>query len=822
MASSVHSSYDSLLQGISQQPVRDRQEGQAQDMLNMIPDPVNGLHDRPPTEYINSYFDTQGREVKWHHYTRSEDKYILGIMEDEVIVTDFTGTPQTVVTDSRALAYFARGTRPLKDRLHVVTLGDVTLVANREVETSILQPSAFEQWSNSLVYFRSINPGRTISVTVSSPGKPSVTVTYNVPTQVSTVPIPTDDIARNTDLQNQIKASGTDAVAAQIRDALNGNATFTANYGLNLQGSVLEVYSDHFQGDGTRLEVTCSVTDDMGGVSVYAINRAIPTVGQLPPYAPQGYVVRITNDGSSIKDDYFLKFNAPGGSGFTSQPGKWEEVAHPRQNFRLNPDDMPMAIIQLPDLSFKVHPLDPALPTETANIFWDDRGAGDDISNPFPDFLGYAIEDMGLFQERLYFLSAEAITFSESKNYWNFFKKSATLDVVTDPVNKPANNTEVSVLKYAVQHNRDLIVFADDSQFRIQGQQAITPKNTTMVVTTSFGTDLRTTPAVAGEVIFFPFKTGANSGIREFFTNNESDSNNARPITSHVKDFIKGSVIELLANSQEDILVVRAETNPNDLYVYHYLWQGTDRVQAAWHKWQVCQNCDIEYMFFDRSVLYVIQKEQSTNLVQGFTLNLEDTDVTGLTHNIYLDDRISATGVNTQVILPVGYPASDVSNLMAVQGEGCPYPGMRAVFTYDEPTRTLTFKFDLAGGTVYVGKTYNRLYSPSMPTLRDENGKAIDPYRFTMGNFTVRFDETGPFDVTVRHPQYSEFTVTNSNRIVGQAILGQVNLASSEFTTGIRMPVKDLEVIYSTDSYLPFNLASIEWKGQIKQRGRRI
>jgi len=821
MATNVFDTYDTLLQGVSQQPVRDRAEGQCERMINMIPDPVTGLHDRPPSEYISDFLDTSGKDFKWHHYTRSDDSYIIAVAEDEVSITDFVGTSQTVVADARALAYFARGTRPLKDRLHMVTVGDVTLVANRDVETTILQPASFEQWSNSLVYFRAVTPGRTISITVSASGQPSVTVSYVLPTQVSIVDATTNDIARNTDIQNQIKASGTDVVAAAMRNALNANGTFTSNYTVNLQGSVMEILSDQFDGSD-RKEVTVSVTDDMGGLNVYAINRAIPSVGQLPPYAPQGYVVRITNDGSNVRDDYYLKFDAPGGTGFTAQPGKWKEVAHPRQNFRLNPDDMPMAIIQQPDLSFVVHPLDPAEPGDTNNIFWDDRGAGDDNTNQFPDFTGYAIEDMGLFQERLYFLSAEAITFSESKNYWNWFKKSATTDVVTDPVNKPANNVEVSVLKYAVQHNRDLIVFADDAQFRISGQQPITPRNTTMVVTTNFGTDLRVQPQVAGEVIFFPFRTGAFSGIREFYTNNEADSNNARPITTQVKRFIKGSVIEMIANTQEDILIVRGEDDPDEVQVYHYLWQEARRVQSAWHTWRITHGATIEHMFFDKSKLYVLYKENGTDLVHGVLLDLEDADEEGLTHNVYVDDRIEGTGVTTSVTLPTNYPVDNADDLMAVFGDGSPYPGMLVPFTYDSPTKTLTLLNSAEGGTVYVGKKYERIFAPTMPVIRDNEGRALDPYRFTLGEFKMYFDNSGPFETTVTHPDFGTFTTLNSNRIVGIAKLGQVNLATSSFITGIRMPVESLDVEYKATSQLPMNLSSLRWKGQVTQRGRKI
>ena len=109
-----------------------------------------------------------------------------------------------------------------------------------------------------------------------------------------------------------------------------------------------------------------------------------------------------------------------------------------------------------------------------------------------------------------------------------------------------------------------------------------------------------------------------------------------------------------------------------------------------------------------------------------------------------------------------------------------------------------------------------------MPVIRDNEGRAVDPHRFTLGEFEMFFDNSGPFETTVTHPDFGTFNTLNSNRIVGIAKLGQVNLATSSFITGIRMPVESLDVEYKATSQLPMNLSSLRWKGQVTQRGRRI
>ncbi len=817
MPSTVTGVYDSLLQGISQQPNRDRQPGQCKDSFNLVPSPIDGLHDRPPTEYINQFTTTSNADTKWHNYKSGEDEeYIIAVQEGTVEVTDFQGTPISVAIEAASLTYFSQGTLPMSERLQLVTLGDTTLIANREVETSILQP-VFPEWNSSLVYFRSITPGRTISITVEAAALPSVTFTHTVPTTVSVTPVVSDDIARQTDIQNQIKAGGTDVVAKVFYDAMIAHGTFTDDYNVSVQGSV--IWIDTALGGGP--DVFISVTDDMGGITVYAINRELQDSATLPPNAPHGYVARITGDGSNVKDDYYLEYRDPNEAAFNSNKGRWKEVTRPRQNFRLNPDDMPQALIRLSNGTFRVSPLDPLLEASNAGIQWKDREAGDNITNEFPHFTGHKIQDMGLFQDRLYFIAGESITLSESQDYFNFFKQSTVTSVASDPINRASNNNQVSILRYAVQQNRDLVIFARDCQFVIRGNQPLTPLNTAMTVSTNFASDLRVDPVSAGDVIFFPFKTGSFSGVREFFSNAQGTSNNARPITSHVDKLINGSIIEMVANSQEDILIIRGETAPNELIIYNYLWQNGERVQAAWGRWLLDERLNVEYMFFDESDLIVMLKDPADETIHGVILRLEDNAVSGLTHNVYLDNRLTGTSINTSFVVPASYPYDATATYEVIQGEGCPYPGLHVPFTYD--AGTVTLGLDMTGGTVYFGTKYTRTYEPSLPVVRDSQGRILDPHRFTLNKFMMQYTNSGKFKVKLSHKAYGDFEYEVTSNIVGQLVLGQVDLSSGTHDAIARLPVDtDLNVSYTSDSYLPFALSALEWEGQFTTRGRRI
>jgi len=598
------------------------------------------------------------------------------------------------------------------------------------------------------------------------------------------------------------------------------NTDFTNKFTAHINGSVIHVQHKETNADGYRKKVTSSVTDDLGGTSVYPINREVTQASDLPPYAPNGYVARVSL-GAASEDDYYLKFSADIGTGFSNYSGIWEETTHPQQNFRINPEDMPQALLRNPDGTFKLVPLDQEDEDDNYGISWRDRRAGDDETNPMPRFLGNPITDMGLFQERLYLISGEYITFSESLDYWDFFKKSAKTELVTDPINKPANNNEVAVLHYAIQHNRDLIVFAENVQFRISGRSPITQNSISMVVTTQYAADLKVRPSAAGGVVFFPFRTGSYSGIREFYTHNEGDMNDARPVSAQVNRMIKGSITLMTSSSQEDILLVKSEGNPNEVFIYKYLWEGGERVQSAWGRWEFGDSQDLVHMFFDQSDLYMMFRQEDGS-VSGCRLSMEDSEIPGVGVNIYLDYRLFGSIIGNTINLPEDYPMpEDLDKLTAVMGAGTRNPGIEMpIKSVDTEANTITLAKDVEGD-MYIGRSFKRSYKPSMPVRRDRDGRYIEPYRFILSKFEVAFEDTGPFDVHVRHPGYGEFTYRNSNRIVGTARVGEDNLRTATFEVGVRMPVKKLEVEYTTDSHSPFKLAALTWFGQITMKGRR-
>lgn len=123
----VDGSLKSLLQGVSQQPPRDRLAGQATLQENMSSDPVQGLTRRPPTDLVGR-LGTATNVLGWHNFnTRDGNQYLAWFHDGTVQVFDLNANLQTTTLGTGASAYLASGSMRC-----YTNEDDETVVVNRD------------------------------------------------------------------------------------------------------------------------------------------------------------------------------------------------------------------------------------------------------------------------------------------------------------------------------------------------------------------------------------------------------------------------------------------------------------------------------------------------------------------------------------------------------------------------------------------------------------------------------------------------------------------------------------------------------------------
>ena len=286
--------------------------------------------------------------------------------------------------------------------------------------------------------------------------------------------------------------------------------------------------------------------------------------------------------------------------------------------------------------------------TAYERIGWRARLAGDDDLNPFPSFVGGAITDIFFHKNRLGFLNDENVIFSESGNYYNFFPLTVITAVDSNPIDVTVSNDKVSLLKHAVPFSETLLFFSELQQFKLSEQEILSPATVSIDVTTQFETDARAKPVSVGRYVFFSFQRGEFSGVREYFVDNRKEVNDAVEVTAHVPQYIPGKITNLVSSSNEQILVCQSSDEPQNLYIYKYYWQASDKIQSSWSVWKFGN--DILNCTFIGSTLQILINRDDGVYLENINLST-DSSIAVMEDEtpVLLDRRVKLA----QVILPL-------------------------------------------------------------------------------------------------------------------------------------------------------------------------
>ena len=412
--------------------------------------------------------------------------------------------------------------------------------------------------------------------------------------------------------------------------------------------------------------ITVELTDGKGDTFSRAVNgsQEVPNFGYLPGSAniEEGFVARISGDKSSGQDDYYVTWNGavwkevsqpiyPGGStlsnftaGSYALASSGTALAALKKSMykELDGGTMPMQL-------FKAFDSNNAIYFVFKPVDWADREAGDNLTNPFPSFANYdpasepdgiyTINDIFFHRNRLGFISDENVILSESGGYFNFFHTTVLSVLDTAVIDVAVSNNQVAILKSAIPFQESLILFSDLQQFKLSSDSFLTPTSVTVDVATNFETSTDAKPVPAGKTIFFPFQRGAFSGIREYFINIASETNDANEISAHVPEYVEGTVKKMAVSSNEEVLLILSDTDRREVKVYKYYYNEKEKMQSAWSSWKF--DAEIIDMSFVGSIAFFLFRRGSSIYLEKLNLSVDNaTSIMDDKIGVRLDRRV--------------------------------------------------------------------------------------------------------------------------------------------------------------------------------------
>lgn len=833
MANLVSYTIPNLIQGISQQPDAQREPSQGEVQINAMSSLAEGLRKRESSQVIAKVSNTSFGDVYFHQILRDAgEKYLVVVGKTAIKVFDLDGGEKTV---SAPYGYSYLSTvLSAKADIRAASIADYTFISNtRKVPAmdpalapAVARPAAHE----ALVWVKAANYGQTYKVNLN--GTQATITTAVAPIIVS----------GSTTTENRIS---TEDIAENIRTSLSG----VSGVSIVRKGSVL-----HFTSSNA---ITIAASDARANADITAITSSVQAFTELPTIAPQGYQIEVVGDPGNKFDGYYVQFVPRTGAG-TFGEGSWQETVSPGVEYRIDSATMPHVLVRLPSGTFYFGPANGSTQGGVTVPSWGQRSAGDYDTAPDPSFIGFPIQDVFIYKNRLGFLADENVILSRTRDFFEFFPETVTTVLDTDPIDLTASNNRVSVLRYAIPYQDELIIFSDQIQFRFNAAETIlTPASAVITVLTQYEIDPNCRPIPVQGTIIFCQANGQWSQFREFSVRGAGTAlvADASDLTGYVSSYIPSEVFKLTANDTGNSwFAVSSKSGFADrIYVYKYFYRntggGAERAQSSWSHWQLSGADKILSILCVQETMYLLLEYGAQVWLEKMQVSDRLSDVTPNPYPLLLDRRVSTTTETPAAIRVASgtynattkqttwtLPYTVAALTQAWSGFG-PATNGGVLLGSATSGNTITANGDWSGKPIFFGEAYDFVYRFTRFKLYKEVGGgkvAANVERTQVRHAKLRYHETAFFEVQVmaerRDAALYKFdgTVLGSrNSSLGSAMPNGYDPENDRYFEGVfQIPIaskgENCIVELHNDTVHPCKFSTCEWVGLVTSQARSL
>ena len=786
MARLISSSIQNLLNGISQQPDSIRLDNQGAVQENGLSDVVYGLGKRPPTEHIAKLNNLTSINVKSHLINRDEaEQYQVLIYNGNIKVYTLAGVEKTVVNATGATSYITNA-NPEKN-FSCITVADYTFVINKTKVTAKDTTASASRPDEAIYYVKNGQYRTTYKIIIDG-------------TEVANF--------QTLDNSNASNASSitTDNIATELTNDLNSNLS---GYTIVRDGSIIYVKKD----SGT---FTSSVEDGLGGDGLIQLKDKIGSFSDLPYKGYTGFQIEITGDKGTEFDNYFVRWDG----------NAWVETVKDGLKNDFDKSTMPHLLIRTADGNFRFTPADGSSYTIGSTSYdvpnFKGRTVGDETTNPDPSFIGTTINDIFFYRNRLGICADENVIFSKAGEFFNYYFSTVTTTQDDDMVDISMPHNKVSILKFGIPFNEELLLFSDQSQFILKPEETLTAKTVSINQATEYEIDDSAKPVGLGQNIYFGFKRGTFAGVREYFISSDSEMKEATDTTINLPRYITSDIFSLKGSAAENVLFALSNADRNKLFVYKFYFDANQKaLQRSWSSF-IFESTDV---ILDLDIIqnfaYIVIKRSDGVYLEKMNLKANEVD-TNLDFSVLLDRKTSVTGVYnsgtnlTTWTLP--YPETATRSVVLGGNWSTNFRG-RSLQVNQASNTTLTATGDYSSNAAFVGRNFNFKYEFSKFYVREAktatSKASVNLGRLQIKKMALVFGDTGFFEIDITPLARTTGTHKFTGQILGSSgfILGVPNMESGTFKLPIQCKNTDVTIVIKSDSHLPCNFLSAEWNG---------
>ena len=497
--------------------------------------------------------------------------------------------------------------------------------------------------------------------------------------------------------------------------------------------------------------------------------------------------------------------------------------------------------------------------TAYAKYVWQHRKAGDEETNPMPNFWNQPINDIFFYENRLGILSGEKVTLSEAGEFFNFFRTTVIDLLDTAPIEVVGSSNTVNTLRHAKPFNGNLLLFGDNTQFMLgSGNDALTPQTVSMTQVGNYECDPNCSPTIGGNSVYFAYPRGRYGGLQELVIQDaDARAITAYDLTDSVPSYVENPLRDIVAIPQENLIVGLPDPtdgNMEDLYLYKYLDRGNERVQSAWFKFSFALPGETDDT---RQIIGIHTVESTLYIVSRFTdgtygktmIHKMDFSTDGVTDLFDLpplvDDIVSYLGTDgdvtashdditdiTTFTIPysgIGKNANDftiITKFHSGDDGGLATTPTGGTFTSEDET-LLTLNGDQTALHVWIGVLYTMTYTYAQPIFKGPSSgggsSLVTSGRYQIHSADIVFHDTNTFDVAVAVQGRSNFSYTYlaDTTQVDVVTEGAIGLGEGNMRIPIHSKNDRYDFTITSISPFPVKLLSTEFEAQYNARSRR-
>ena len=770
MTNAYTNTFASPLKGVSQQNPRDRIDGQCEEQINLIADPVRSLTVRPPVEYVTHLRNTDP-DITDILFSYTNNIYLVSLKSGYASLYNIS-TGETYQLEGDVPEYVVSG-------MTLSANADTILLLNKNKVVKMADTLSAAQNKTFVIQCKGGVSDTTYGIKITIDGK-EYTKTYKV---------------------TSVELGTADNVTTKLKEAFTVDSDFMTLF------DVTQAYDCIlFSLKDKSKTYTVSTTDGYGGRFLIAALTSVSQSAYLPRYAPNGYVVQIEQLPETKINTYYMKYVINGvadGAGF-GELGAWAETTAVGIKNEFDKSTMPHELVIDNDAkTFKIQ--------EAA---WYPRRTGDEKTNPKPSFVDKTINDMDIIQGRVA-LASQSFFLTRSKEPLDCYRNSATVLVDSDPIDIENTVSVGNKIDSIIQYAKKVSLYAQDVQFLTDASSALNPVNTSMPISSNFSYD-GVKPVATGMSVIHSYKKGEYTALLELFPATSENETPFANVTEQVERYIKGGCRKLISNLAFDNIFVLTDEDKKVMYCYKYLFSNNQKVLSAWSTYKFMFDIDDVFSYQDK--LYLIYSANNKTYLGRMSLDypLEE----GLDFTIFLDNKVSMSVVNGVGTIPFEPSLTDyVCVLVKHTGDDDVYSGLPYDIEKIEGN-TLTLVDKEITGDVVIGLPIAWEYIPTRPYVKDANGNIDDTGKLNIIKYEATLENTssfnvGIFDLLGNQLSY-EVSANRANFTIAE--LDKVNLINDTVSLPFNRESSRYNIKLFGNSYAPFTLVDLAYTFKFYRR----